>query len=117
MNKKKKNNDTLYASALYTKHSELYNTDYEDSKEIVNSVLDSIKQLLKECSALSIPEFGKFFNHERKPYQMTNNFPGSEGKRMIVPTKHLVRFTASPKFNESSDEYFEKKQEAKDGEE
>ena len=67
--KKKEDKNTLYYAALYSKHSELYEMAYEDSKKVVNSVLDSIKQLLKECEVLSLPDFGKFENHERKSYQ------------------------------------------------
>ena len=66
--KKKEDKNTLYYAALYSKHSELYEMAYEDSKKVVNSVLDSIKQLLKECEVLSLPDFGKFENHERKSY-------------------------------------------------
>ena len=68
--KKKEDKNTLYYAALYSKHSELYEMAYEDSKKVVNSVLDSIKQLLKECEVLSLPDFGKFENHERKSYPM-----------------------------------------------
>lgn len=114
--KKKEDKNALYYAALYSKHSELYEMAYEDSKKVVNSVLDSIKQLLKECEVLSLPDFGKFENHERKSYQMVDNFPGSDGKKRIVPTKHTVRFTAFPKLNEASDQFYATMQEAEGGE-
>ena len=35
--KKKEDKNTLYYAALYSKHSELYEMAYEDSKKVVNS--------------------------------------------------------------------------------
>ena len=90
--KKKEDKNTLYYAALYSKHSELYEMAYEDSKKVVNSVLDSIKQLLKECEVLSLPDFGKFENHERKSYQAhgtIHRFP--EAKRSLRP---VLRYDA-----------------------
>ena len=47
---------------------------------------------------------------------MVDNFPGSDGKKRIVPTKHTVRFTAFPKLNEASDQFYATMQEAEGGE-
>lgn len=88
---------------------------YEDSKKIVNSVLDIIKDTLKTCDVLALPDFGKFENRKRDPYVMTDNFPGSEGKKRVVPAKYTVKFIPSPKLNASSAEHYQM-QEAEGGE-
>ena len=118
MAKKKKDNgiNAKYYSDLYNMHSSLYNMSYEDSKKVVNSVLASIRATLQTCEVLSLPDFGKFENRKREPRMMTDNFPGSNGKKRLVPTKYTVKFVPFQKFNSVSEEYHLAAEEAKGGE-
>lgn len=78
----------------------------KDSTMIVDSVLDSIKEIMTTTESLQLHGFGKFQNKERKAYTVCNNLPN--GVDTPIPAKPSTKFYAYPELNSASAEYFQK---------
>ena len=110
------------ADQLYEK---IEKYDYPSVQKVYTSPLKRCKQtisilqpnrLVAEMPELREMDFGKFENRKREPRMMTDNFPGSNGKKRLVPTKYTVKFIPFQKFNSVSEEYHLAAEEAKGGE-
>lgn len=91
-------------SDLYRLHSSLYDMTYKDSCMIVDSVLDSIKEMMTQTEVLQLQGFGKFQNKQRKAYTVSNNLPCGVDK--AIPPKPGTKFYAYTELNSAAAEFF-----------
>lgn len=103
MSKKEEKRSTL--SDLARVHSEMYETQIEDSTVMITSVLAAIKTIMSRTDILTLPGFGKFDTKFRHAYTMTSNLPDMLGQTKEIPDAYKVRFTASGVFDNIVNEY------------
>lgn len=100
--------NTKLMKDLVRVHARAYQMTVEDSEQIVQSVLDAIKETMMDCDALMLVGFGKFEHVFKKPYIMVDNRPGQGGVEKRVPPKYKMKFTPSPLLNDVSFKYHQR---------
>ena len=93
-------------SDLYKLHANLYDMSISDSHMIVDSVLDSIKEMMTKTEVLQLQGFGKFQNKKRKAYTVSNNLPCGVDK--AIPAKPVTKFYAYPELLSAAAEFYSK---------